>query len=544
MNKFLLSAAALVAVMCSYCAQAREIDHQLTGSPRADGWRPRLLLREQRPERPGRRPPVLYVHGSTFPSALSIMFRLKGRSWADALNASGFDVFGLDFAGYGGSERYPPDPAPRGHADEAADQINRAVHFIMKQTGAQRVSIVAHSWGTIAAGRFAGQHPELVDKLVLFGPIAQRSGPPSDEVIPPDNLVTNEAQHARFIGSVPSGERGVLVEEDFPRWASAYLDSDPDSRIRTPPSVKVPTGPDADLAAAWSGQLPYDPAAVRAPTLIVRGAWDPITTDADVFWLRSALRNAAEVRDVKVPRATHLMHLEQGRIDLYAAVDAFLRSTAAAPAVTASKTIDQQSLFAVVFEVQPDPTRRADYLRIAGDLRPELVTMPGFLMNERYRSRSRPGALLSLSLWDNEKALIRWRTVEQHHAGQAEGRAGVLSDYHLRVGEVTAGSGAYTDRRLSWMTNDQTAVSSAKGLTVVDGAEVGRADGALHCEIFDHLLIPRRVATLCEWPTRQSAEAYVAALKRTVTGSANIYAIQVVRDYGMTDRREAPQFLR
>src|SRR5579871_6931167 len=54
-----------------------------------------------------RRHAVLYVHGATFPSALSIAHRFDGKSWRDALNDAGFDVWGLDFYGFGHSDRYP-----------------------------------------------------------------------------------------------------------------------------------------------------------------------------------------------------------------------------------------------------------------------------------------------------------------------------------------------------------------------------------------------------------------------------------------------------
>src|SRR4051812_36142549 len=40
---------------------------------------------------------VLYVHGGTFPSALSIAHRFDGRSWRDELNNAAFHVWGLDF---------------------------------------------------------------------------------------------------------------------------------------------------------------------------------------------------------------------------------------------------------------------------------------------------------------------------------------------------------------------------------------------------------------------------------------------------------------
>jgi hypothetical protein len=49
---------------------------------------------------------VLYIHGMSFPSALSVAWRLDGRSWRDTLCESGFEVWSLDFYGYGGSDRY------------------------------------------------------------------------------------------------------------------------------------------------------------------------------------------------------------------------------------------------------------------------------------------------------------------------------------------------------------------------------------------------------------------------------------------------------
>src|ERR1700685_1750587 len=50
---------------------------------------------------------VIYVHGGTFPSALSIAHRFNGRSWRDELCDAGFHVWGLDFQGFGASDPYP-----------------------------------------------------------------------------------------------------------------------------------------------------------------------------------------------------------------------------------------------------------------------------------------------------------------------------------------------------------------------------------------------------------------------------------------------------
>ena len=71
------------------------------------------------------------------------------------------------------------------------------------ETDAARVSIIAHSCGTLAAGRFAGAYPDLVDRLVLFGPIGCREGLASPDPQTPLDYVTVNDQHARFVKTVP-----------------------------------------------------------------------------------------------------------------------------------------------------------------------------------------------------------------------------------------------------------------------------------------------------------------------------------------------------
>lgn len=305
----------------------------LAGTPAATGrpWQPRLQLFEQTTGDADRKRPVLYIHGATFPAKNAIFFRFGGKSWAGALNEAGFSVWGLDFAGFGRSEAYPemaadvpPAGEPLGRAPDAARQIERAVRAIIAETGISTVSIIAHSWGTMAAGGFAGEHPELVDRLVLFGPVVRREALKGVPPLGPWRFLTVEEQKKRFTEDVPQGEAGVLLEADFPAWADLYLKADPTSASRTPPSVKTPNGPVADIMGAWSGALAYDPALIRAPVLIVRGEWDSLCKDADVAWLKGALKAAPEVSNVKVPKATHLMHLETGRTALYAAAINFL----------------------------------------------------------------------------------------------------------------------------------------------------------------------------------------------------------------------------
>lgn len=295
-----------------------------------------LFLRHLPPEIPRADGPrvVLYVHGGTFASGLSIAHRFDGRSWRDDLCALGFDVWGFDFLGFGASDRFPEmgEPAdrhgPLGQAEDASRQIERVVRWICGHHGVPRVSIVAHSWGTIAAGRFAAAFPELVDRMVFFGPVAWRRATGTAQRFPAWRVVSLQDQWTRFTDDVPAGEPPVLSRRHFDAWGEAYLDSDPTSRGRDPASVQTPSGPWQDIADAWDGRLAYDPGQVRAPVAIIRGEWDSLATDADARWLFDALRGSRSRRDVKIARATHLMHLEENRGALYRETALFLRDDA------------------------------------------------------------------------------------------------------------------------------------------------------------------------------------------------------------------------
>lgn len=102
-------------------------------------------------------------------------------------------------------------------------------------------------------------------------------------------------------------------------------------------------------------------------------------------------------------------------------------------------------MIAVIFEVEPHPDRRDDYLALAASLRAELATIDGFLSIERFESLSRPGKILSLLFWRDEEAVRQWRTLHTHRAAQAAGRDGIFADYRLRVAHVVRDYGM-TDR--------------------------------------------------------------------------------------------------
>lgn len=216
-------------------------------------------------------------------------------------------------------------------------------------------------------------------------------------------------------------------------------------------------------------------------------------------------------------------------------------------------------MFAVLFEVRPKSDQWDTYLGIARGLRPELEAMDGFIDNIRYRSLTRDGWLLSLSTWRDEKALVRWRVRPNHHQAQAQGRDAVLDDYHLRVGEVTRDTRPPAGQRLVDQRLDETEAGQGTTATLIDarlGADwiakesadtVARAlglapeaPGLVARDVFDAVLTPGDAILLMTWRDRASAEAFEAKVR--MPEGARLRRVRVVRDYGIDDRREAPQF--
>jgi heme-degrading monooxygenase HmoA len=103
-------------------------------------------------------------------------------------------------------------------------------------------------------------------------------------------------------------------------------------------------------------------------------------------------------------------------------------------------------MIAIIFEVEPAEGRLDEYLDHAAALREELQRMPGFVSVERFRSLTNPAKLLSLSLWEDEGAVTRWRCHAGHRASQVAGRDGIFAGYRLRVAAVLRDYGM-TERR-------------------------------------------------------------------------------------------------
>jgi heme-degrading monooxygenase HmoA len=216
-------------------------------------------------------------------------------------------------------------------------------------------------------------------------------------------------------------------------------------------------------------------------------------------------------------------------------------------------------MFCVLFEVHPRPDQWDAYLDYAKQLRPRLERMDGFIDNTRYRSLVREGWILSVSTWRDEKSLVRWRVDAQHHAVQEKGRTEVFLDYHLRIGPVThdtsvAGNDTLREERL-----DETATGAGTTVVLIDAscpldplspmdpnrraASLGldtTAAGLVGFDVFEAVLTPGDFIVMSTWRDETHARTFHALAP--VPGDARLRQVRVVRDYGMFDRREAPQY--
>lgn len=98
--------------------------------------------------------PIIFLHG--FPE--------HWRAFEPMVTALAprFRCIAPDQRGYGKSDR-PLDPT-----SYVIDRLCDDVACVVTNLGLEKAHIVAHDWGGLVAWHFAGQHPNLLDRLVVF----------------------------------------------------------------------------------------------------------------------------------------------------------------------------------------------------------------------------------------------------------------------------------------------------------------------------------------------------------------------------------------
>jgi hypothetical protein len=142
---------------------------------------------------------------------------------------------------------------------------------------------------------------------------------------------------------------------------------------------------------------------------------------------------------------------------------------------------------------------------------------------------------------------------------QEKGRNEILLDYHLRVGQITEDTDVPVGQTIREQRLDETEVGEGTTVTLIDAkfptegvgisnaadasAFLGlnsRAKGIVGWDVFNAVLTPGDLILLMSWRTTVAAEAFENSAE--LRKGARLRRIRVVRDYGMFDRREAPQY--
>jgi len=140
----------------------------------------------------------------------------------------------------------------------ALRDFGAAVEFVRRRRGAEAISIMGWSWGTVIVGAFAARNGGLVRKLVLNAPAWLRPAPAG--ALPPlgayQTWTVEQAQRNLQTGAPEDRRAGLMPAEWFAAWKAAALATDPEGARQDPPVVRSPNGAPADSRAYWQSGKP------------------------------------------------------------------------------------------------------------------------------------------------------------------------------------------------------------------------------------------------------------------------------------------------
>jgi pimeloyl-ACP methyl ester carboxylesterase len=283
-------------------------------------------------------PPVLLLHGATFPGCIFDLPR-RGYSLLEELAGEGRAAYALDVRGYGRS-RVPEamDSPPELHpsfprSEQAVLDVAAAVEFICERQSVAALDIAGFSWGTITAARFAGQRPDKVRRLVLYAPLYRQTNPAwlmrladsarLSRAHGAYTRITRDDVMRRWNGELPDSNAAAYREDGIVDLLFDVVSAlDPRATEQDPPAFCCPCGAQADLFEVSSGRPLYDPGKLVMPTFLVRGAHDTTSTDEDCRDLLAQIPSTRKLYESISP-GSHFLCLERNRGVLYDKMKAF-----------------------------------------------------------------------------------------------------------------------------------------------------------------------------------------------------------------------------
>jgi len=196
---------------------------------------------------------------------------------------------------------------------------------------------------------------------------------------------------------------------------------------------------------------------------------------------------------------------------------------------------------ALLFEMKPRDGHEEHYFTHAAALRPILMQHEGLLFIERYKSLTRPGVILSHSLWRDEASIARWRSNQDHHKSQIAGRYKHFEDYRIRIShalEHHTETGHQEQWAMAGMYADESNAVD-RYITIIRSRTRPETDQG---DVFESVSDANSFLGIADFVEQEAGRASLVNAQDDDTISSVL--AKVSRDYGMYDRAEAPQYFK
>jgi haloalkane dehalogenase len=254
----------------------------------------------------GAGPPVLLLHGEPTSSYL-------WRNVIPPLVAAGYRAVAPDLIGFGRSDK-PEDVGWYSYEGHVA-----SIARLVDELGLSGITLVVHDWGGPIGLRFAIEHEDIVDRLVILDTGIGGGRPPSELWLRFREVVRAAGGDVDPVRLVESGTVGGLSDEARAAYGEPFPTPESKAGVRAFPEL-VPAEPDHPNAAPMN-RVRDALRSWRKPTLIVWGAEDKALPPALAFAFADLIPGAGE--PVVIAGAGHFLQ-EDAPAEVAAAVVRFL----------------------------------------------------------------------------------------------------------------------------------------------------------------------------------------------------------------------------
>jgi alpha-beta hydrolase superfamily lysophospholipase len=267
--------------------------------------------------------PVLFLaHGSSVSSRPTFDLNVPGHddySLMDRFAAYGFDVWTMDFEGYGRSSK----SAGNSNVADGVEDLKAASEVVLRETGQESFHLYGESGGALRAGVFAMTEPQRIRRLVLSAFTWTGKG---------SETLTKRAEDGEYYRTHDTRPRDretarprdrnmirSIFTRDKPGTSDpAVAEAMADAELSL--GSTVPTGTYVDMTT----KLPLvDPTKLTMPVQIIRGEFDGIATEDDLLAFFQKL-STSDREFVVLPGAAHSVALGANRRQFWHVMRAFL----------------------------------------------------------------------------------------------------------------------------------------------------------------------------------------------------------------------------